>query len=232
MSSPKPPSSVSGALEWNPRGPSVGRYRHRRAGRPRQHHRRAHHLRQGHRSYRCHSYQRACRYPRFPRHGHLVPGAAEGQDVGRSQRGRALQRRDELAAACAAAIGVVVEVSGAGVIDDAIVRVVAAGSAGGREEAPVARCRIVPTAQRLPWRVASRSSVSLAERKSTDDVGVGRARRLVEDKMICHPWTGKDVAEAVTRRPSRYRCRRARSAYRRPPIRRAHSRHSCRSRRG
>ena len=64
---------------------------------------------------------------------------AEDVNVARDERRRALQRGDELGRSGTIAIGVVVELPGARVVDDAIVRIVAARRAGSRIEAHVAR---------------------------------------------------------------------------------------------
>src|SRR5436309_6193871 len=64
-------------------------------------------------------------------------GRAEDRDVGRRDRRVALERCDQLTGPGAVAVGVIEQPAGAGVIDDAIVGVVAARCAGGRVEARI-----------------------------------------------------------------------------------------------
>src|SRR6185369_6746464 len=59
---------------------------------------------------------------------------SDNHDVGRRQSGSTFQRRNELSGTSTAAIGVVVQVAGRGVIDDAIVRIVSGSGTCGRKE--------------------------------------------------------------------------------------------------
>ena len=124
---------------------------------------------------------------------------AEDVEVARDEARRALQCGDELRDARAIAVGVVIELAGARVVDDAIIRIVAAARAGGGIEARVAHDEAAGAADG-----GERGHVELdaipVTRERGDAVGVSGAV-LVEDDIVLIAAAGERVVAGAACEP-------------------------------
>src|SRR5690349_7763220 len=118
------------------------------------------------------SYQDTARLPRL-----------DDSDVARRERAAGVQRRDELCRVSARAIVVVIELPGRSVVDEAIVGIVAARSAGSRVEARVGRREVARRAGRGELVVVEGEMIRAA-REVADAIGVGRAELAEHEAVV------------------------------------------------